>query len=45
MNVTEGIESRFEVVCTGVVIIGQEEGHAWSEIGLCAHGKPVEAPK
>ena len=43
MNIPEGIEGRFEVVRNGMVFVGQEEGHNWSEVRTVACGKPVES--
>ena len=43
MNVLEGTEGLFEVVWTGMAIVGQEEGNTLSDIGSCACGEPVEA--
>ena len=43
INIPEGIEGRFEVVWTGMVVVGQEKGHNWVEVKLSVHGKTVES--
>ena len=43
INIPEGIEGRFEVVWTGMVVVGQEKGHDWVEVKLSVHGKTVES--
>ena len=43
MNIPEGIECRFEVVRTGMVVVGQYKGQKWSDIWARTHGDPFEA--
>ena len=44
MDIAEGIEGRFEVFWTGMLILVREEGHDWIEFRLGASRNPVQAP-
>ena len=43
MNVPEGIYCCFKGVWAGMVVVGQEKVHDWSEIRLRVCGEPIEA--